>query len=324
MQILSINQPHLKKIIIANLYRPPQGNISEFCDTLHDTIVSINSLINRDAEIFILGDVNINYLNPTSPGYRDIKWFEQRVGLQQLITVPMRYSHVNTCKDLIFTNCENVLGSGVLDNNISDHQPIFVTRKYSSKIKTKTNFTGRSYLNFDEGTFAENLVQLNWDYLYEINDVDVAWDFFISNVILTIDLMCPLRNLKIKNLKDPGITNLILENIHDKDSLLRQAKRSCKAEDWNIARQARNRLNLNIKNIKAEFIKENFERNQNDTKKFWKDIQIILPKSDETNLRICTLKNDQGEPIYDVKKAADFINYYFANVGPKLAQYFID
>ena len=322
IQVLSINQPHLKKMLLLNLYRPPQGNTLLFCDTLHDIIVSLRTVIPNDFELFIIGDFNIDFLNPTSPGYRDIKWFEQRVGLQQLIKIPTRYSTVNTCIDLIFSNCKYVMRTGVADVNISDHQAIFITRKNTSKKKTKTKFTGRSYINFDEDLFCERLHQYNWDHLYELDDVNIAWDYFISNVLSTIDNMCPLRSFKIKNLKDPWISNEILENIHDKDTLLRQAKRTQKENDWKLARQARNRLNMDIKNVKADFIQENLERHLGDSKKFWKDVQIILPKKGKSNSRNFIIKNDQNEPIYDPKNAANHINNYFVNVGPKLAQRF--
>ena len=73
IQVLSINQPHLKKILILNLYRPPQGNTLSFCDTLHDIIGSLQSNITKEFELFIFGDFNIDYLNPTSQGYKDIK-----------------------------------------------------------------------------------------------------------------------------------------------------------------------------------------------------------------------------------------------------------
>ena len=161
-----------------------------------------------------------------------------------------------------------------------------------------------------------------WDHLYELNDVNIAWNYFISTVTTIIDMMCPLRSFVIRNLKDPWITNEILENINDKNVLLRQAKRTNDVNDWKVARQARNRLNMDIKNIKAEFIKENLEQHQGDSKKFWKDVQIILPKKGKTNSRNYILKNDLNEPIYDPTKAADFKNDHFVNIGPKLAQRF--
>ena len=131
-----------------------------------------------------------------------------------MIRSPTRYSHTNTCIDLIFTNCNCVGESGVIDVNISDHQPVSVTRKRQAKTNIQTRFTGRSYVNFDEDLFHERLLAQDWDHLYEVDDV--AWEYFISNITRTIDVMCPLKSFRIKNLKDPWITNEILENIHDK------------------------------------------------------------------------------------------------------------
>ena len=68
MQWITINQPHLRKIFLCNLYRPPQGNITDFCNKLHNAILSINNTVNVDFEIYILGDFNVNYLDQTLPG----------------------------------------------------------------------------------------------------------------------------------------------------------------------------------------------------------------------------------------------------------------
>ena len=89
-----------------------------------------------------------------------------------------------------------------------------------------------------------------------------------------------------------------------------------------LAKNARNRLNTGIKNLKPEFSQENLEEHQGDSKKFWKDVQIILPKKGKSALRKCIIKNDSDEPIYDAITAANFINNYFVNVGPKLPQGF--
>ena len=146
MQIIPIDQPHVTKMVLINLYSPPQGNTTEFFDKLYHTIVSLGTILNKDFELFIFRDFNINYISPISPGYKNIKWLEQRLGLHQLIHSPTRYALGNTCIDLIFSNCNCIRESGVIDVNISDHQNVLVTRKNEAKLKIETNFTGRSYL----------------------------------------------------------------------------------------------------------------------------------------------------------------------------------
>ena len=113
-----------------------------------------------------------------------------------------------------------------------------------------------------------------------------------------------------RTMKDPWITNEILENIHDK-LLLRHAKRTGKDEDWQIGRQARNRLNIDIKNVKADFINENLEQNQGETKQFWKDVQIVLPKKEKINSGNFILKDDSDVPIIGHKKNCQLYQYIF-------------
>ena len=225
--------------MLINLYRPPQGNTKDFSNILHDTVTSVNALHNNEIEIFIMGDFNVNYSNPLSPGYQDLKWFEQRTGLSQYITTTTRFSQTNSCIDLFFTNCNCITKSGVLDVNISDHQAIFITPKHIPKRKKAAQFFGRSYLNFDGEIFYENILNYNWNHLYTLIDIDEAWEYFISHIMSTIDAMCPLRTFDIKNMKDPWISNKILESIHDKDLLIKRAKRTDNVDDWKIARNAR-------------------------------------------------------------------------------------
>ena len=322
MQWISLNQPYMKKIVLCNLYRPPSGNTETFCEDLFAAYDSLNHMFNHDTDVFILGDFNINYRDPNRTGFNNLKWFEQHSGLTQKIKDITRFSNNNSCIDLIFTNSDEISQCGTLDLNISDHQPIFITRKHKPKIKEKLNFLGRSYLDLDEQTFCTELLDHEWENLYNIKNVDVAWDYYLGIIYEIIDLMCPLKEFNIKNKKDPWITNEMLESIRDKDILLRRAKLSNRDEDWEQARRARNIVNTNIKNLKADFIKTNLNEHQGDSKKFWKDIQNKFPPKNKTNLRKYTLKNNNGEMIFDPKTASNLINDFFTSIGPKLAQTF--
>ena len=94
---------------------------------------------------------------------------------------------------------------------------------------------------------------MDWEPLYQIENDNTAWEYYVSRIRSVIDEMCPIRNFVIKNRKDPWITNEILEKIHDKDRLLHKAK----YQDWINARLARNNVNRNIKPLKSDFISDN-------------------------------------------------------------------
>ena len=111
---LTFDHPRMKKICLANVYRPPEGNIKKFCDKLEDQLICLKNKYDIEPEIFIMGDCNIDYLKPRDPSTKLLKWIEHSTGLRQLIKQPTRYSTTNSCIDLIFTNCNKVKCSNIM------------------------------------------------------------------------------------------------------------------------------------------------------------------------------------------------------------------
>ena len=132
-----------------------------------------------------------------------------------------------------------------------------------------------------------------------------------------IDIMCPQKHFKIKNKKYPWISDELLEQIKDKDNLLKKAKKSNKQEDWDEARKLRNQTKTNIRVAKSEFIKSNLEENPKDARTFWKSLSdLIVNKGKQTNVINLI---DQSDNNVEHDKTADFINDFFASIGPTLA-----
>ena len=64
-----IEQPHVKKCVLINVYSPPQGNIDNFNDKIIDNITHINNVY-QNAEIIMLGDFNLNILDRHSDDFK--------------------------------------------------------------------------------------------------------------------------------------------------------------------------------------------------------------------------------------------------------------
>ena len=218
-----VEQPFAKNYILINVYRPPQGNIDNFNEKILDNITYLNNTY-PNAEIIMLGDFNLNILNKNSDEFRHVKWIEQSTGLKQHVNGVTRYSNTNSCIDLIFSNLTNNYHTDILDINISDHQFIYLNRKHCAKPKAKLDFTGRSYKNYYKAVFCDSLLNIDWNNLYQCDDVNTAWNIMLQNITTVIDEMCPLKRYKISQAKEPWVTNEILELIKDKDRLLRRAK----------------------------------------------------------------------------------------------------
>ena len=73
--------------------------------------------------------------------------------------------------------------------------------------------------------------------------------------------------------------------MRQRDKAFRKARRSKLRVDWEFARNLRNTLSMDIKTSKSNVIKGKLERYGNNSKKFWAEINKLIPQSDGTTIR---------------------------------------
>ena len=226
---------------------------------------------------------------------------------------------VTSCLDQIFTNCDHISNSGTLDCSISDHIGVFVTRKKLMVDSPKINFEGCSYRNYDKSEFQKLLIDENWVPFYNSDDPNECWKIMANAIVGNIDIFCPVKPFKVKAISDPWITNELLEEIRDKDHLLRKAKRTKIKADWDLAKSERNRVGRLIESARANYFREEHIASLGDPKRFWRNINSVLPKCKGQSL-IDSLVDQTTDDNISQDKAAGFINSFFANIGPNLAK----
>ena len=306
-----IHRPHCKDVLICNVYRPPSGKLDKAISYLNECVGTLDL---GKMEIFILGDLNINYKNRSSREFKKIKFFNQANGLTHLITTTTwNTDKSKSLLDLILTNSKYVSASGTLEHFISDHQPIFVVKKKSRDVRPTVEFQGRSYRNFDKSTFRKDLTNHDWGCFYSLTDVGEAWDHLLNRIILTLDAMCPVRTFKIKNYRPEWITNELVEQIKDRDYFYKKAKTDNTEDAWNIAKHLRNVTNANIRSAKKDFVVDKLNNCNADCKKFWHTIRTVIPSNKGNATHDIMLRNN-GEKL-EKKEVAHFINDFFINIG---------
>ena len=120
-------------------------------------------------------------------------------------------------------------------------------------------------------------------------------------------------------LKEPWITNELLEKIRDKDCLLSRAKRTGIKDDMINARKVRNATTKLIRKARQSYIMDLIEENKNDQKKFWNEINKILPGKNKTKADITLIDQDSHIQI-EHTLVSSYINNYFAGIGAKLVK----
>ena len=84
IQWVTISRPKTKRIVIANVYRPPDGNIENAFHCLKDSLKEIKK---RDkCELIVLGDFNIDMAKQSEPAAKKLTMFNINHNLMQQIT----------------------------------------------------------------------------------------------------------------------------------------------------------------------------------------------------------------------------------------------
>ena len=317
-QWLTIDLPNCKPLLVGNIYRPPKGNIDTFIQVLDNTLSEIDL---SKFEIYLMGNMNIDMADKQSDVYRKIVNFIKPLGLCQIIKQPTRFASTkNSILDICITNSDFIKQYGVCDVNLSDHQMILVTRKKVKTPKEKCTFIGRSYRNYNKDVFQAAIINADWSDYNKETTVEGKWQQLIMMIQKTISISCPLKHFRIKQVKEPWITPPLIELIKDKDWAMKQAKRGNDPQLWINAKRLRNTCTNRLRKARADFIKENLENNIGNSKKFWKNIQDVIPSKKNRSMGNFDLYDDTKKQKIMTEETADYINNFFVNIGPKLAE----
>ena len=123
------------------------------------------------------------------------------------------------------------------------------------------------------------LNEYGWNDFYSLNDVNALWKVFLSRLVTCLDKLAPIRKFKFKRDRPIWFMVELMELIKDKDTLMSRAVKSKYPVDRVIARNARNRSNILIRDAKSTYIREQFENLKHSPKKFRHNVKEVLPDS---------------------------------------------
>ena len=223
---------------------------------------------------------------------------------------------------MIITNIpeNDITAKGTLPYMISDHMPTFVCIKKKRNISTFRKIKGRSYLKYNKETLQQLIQFTDWTKCYTFNNPDELWNFIKSTIEDHVNVMCPLKYMRIRTNSPPWVTQDVVEAINDRNALYKQFKRSNDPSDFRTACQARNRVNCLLQNSKTEYIKESLNIHKDDPKKFLRVLNENLLKGGKHSSDITF--NKGNDEYTNITESCDYINTYFADIVKKLhAQY---
>ena len=186
---LDVKKPGNRCMTIICIYRPPKGNHPQLINYFENTLKNVNT------EIWILGDMNVDFLNREDENRIKYLRLFKKYGLRQYIdTITRPSAHGGTCIDWIISNSEFVRSTGVTNDLISDHFTTCAVRKKSRENSKSVYRTLRDMNNFDADNFVNLLKNENWDNFDSSENVEELWSIFYKKCMIFLLLCVPLKD----------------------------------------------------------------------------------------------------------------------------------
>ena len=280
-------------------YRPDDTPLSFFEDTLKPVYTQA-LLLNKP--IIILGDLNCDGLNSSCREYAAINSFTHEMNLQQLIKEPTRItSTTESLLDVILvSDPSSVRMSGVINNPISDHFPVYVVLKLKSPKISPHYVTVRSYKNYDPENFTFDLVSHSDSLLSEFAAPDVNSKLGIFNDAFrqVLDAHAPVKTVKICSHPCPIVTEEIKDLMKIRNCPHHRFLLTRNEFDWAEYKRKKKKALIEVE---KHHTYQEVQNNMNNSRSLWKVINNIVPSKTQEKL------------VYskDLKTVANEFNSYF-------------
>ena len=299
-----------EKLFFVIMYKPPSVSNMLLLEEMHNIC---DNVFNECSTMFLLGDLNVNILNPNHC-LRDI--FEL-FDLKNIVNEPTCYKNVvnPSLLDVIVTNSPRRLANHLnIDIGLSDFHHIVcaATKMHVPRRKSRV-ITYRRYKDFNENSYLKDLSTAPLHVSEIFNDPDDQMWFHSTLVKQVTDNHAPIKQKLVKGKQAPFIHGELRKAINVKAMFRRKYNKLKTNTSWQSYRKQRNL----VTKLKREAIKTYFNNRCNNqtsnSKQFWDTVKPFLTnKSNHTN-QISLLENDKV--ISDTNEICNVLNDYFINIA---------
>ena len=198
---VEIRLKNTKPFIFGTIYKPPDSSkhlSKNFNFFLSKTLQSIDS---EKRESIIMGDMNVNYLIEND--HEVIKDIFTDNGFKQILNTPMRVTdQTSSLIDLIFVNNnQNISYKTVIPTGLSHHDLIACVRKVNNVKHESETIHYRDYKNYGITFINNELLNINWDGVYNSNSPNQSLNVIKSILKDNIDRHAPFVTKRVKGKK---------------------------------------------------------------------------------------------------------------------------
>ena len=320
-----------KSLIIGCVYRHPRPTIPCFTDELCDKLMMS---CNQNTPFIILGDINIDVSKSSNKQVQYYMDTLASIGCKNFINSNTRFSGSSqSCLDHALSNIDDDnLCSGVINEPISDHLPIFVIAKniLDSPMKTKAS-ENKKWRFYDDrkkeqflSVLEENLA--NIDLTLEPDDL---LESLTNATKVSIEKCFPLKELSNRAKKRklvPWYDTEIFQGMHIQRKLWKRFQKTKSLSDFFDYKIYRNKLSKKKYKAKKKYFHELLEnaKNSGERSKTWEVINKVFGKKKSTKIfpeKIRIDKDNGPSPTHEEnpQEIANLMNTHFTSIAEKLS-----
>ena len=223
---VDINLGNNSKLNLGVLYRPPDGNATEF---LEEFKILLEIMPPKNA--YIMGDFNFDLLKIETESSRN---FEDIILTSKFFPLISTYTHSKpnckkSCIDNILTNMpENIIASGTIQESVSHHYPIFCICNQGTHTNSAKNEAITIHYDFSNENISKFVSEIGPE-LENMSDSKFMFSDFFDKFNKTLDKACKLEKPKISkrnNKVNPWITASIIKAVKHKRKLYNDWRKS--------------------------------------------------------------------------------------------------
>lgn len=279
---LQVQLPHLKPILVGCCYRAPNSNIQY----LNDLCTMMDTTTEENRELYLLGDLNIDWLSDTCSLKNKLWTSSSTCGLSQLMCQPTRISVNQTgvksskCIDHIYTNNSDLCSTPVsVPLGFSDHNFIAVTRRTKLPKASAKIVQTRSYKKFTKESFLREIDNIQWSDVCNVDDAELALKIFMNYFMNVVNRHAPLKKYTVKAKSAPWLDVTLKNLMVLRDEAKKTAVLSGSHDDMENYRKLRNEVTKTNRAKKKSHYRQKISESGNDGNKLWKVFNEIMGRS---------------------------------------------
>ncbi len=307
-----------RHILLTQCYRPDDRGVVDFvCDLLD--IYEYSTQNKYYMNIFV-GDFNGKnsdwFIHDVTNNEGSIlNGFFDSINCSQLVNFPTRFRGTSaSCLDLLVTDRDGLISNIHNSSPIgkSDHTPVIFNLKSHYPKNKKIE---RNIWNFKNGDFESlnlHLINLDWDRMLDILDIDVATNRWYDAFMRVADIYIPHKTISINTDDLPYMNGYLKTLIRNKDHYFKLYTKSNLDSDHEIYKLHRNKLVNELRLAESKYyesVSKDLQMNQTNSKKWWNLLKRTLKGKTSTLHETPIMDNDLL--IYDDTCKAEVFNKFF-------------